>query len=109
MTAKTRIDVDVIYQSTTNKTITLDYLTDHIAADVSNAVSYGSTVGATAVSIPGSPPLTTLAVQNTGSSPLRLAGSLDVAAGRLAILPVTATITVSAPSGSGRYSAIWIG
>lgn len=109
MTARTRIDVDVVYQEGDARSITVDYLTEHIAADVTNATSFTGTAGTSAVSIAGTAPLSTLAVQNTGSSVLRVAGVIDVPAGRLAILPVTATVTVAAPSGSGKYSAIWIG
>lgn len=109
MTAKARIDIDVVYQTGTAKSVTLDYLSEHTSADVSSVMSAAGTVGTTLVTIQGVPPLSTLAVKNTGSSTIRLAGTIDVPAGRLAVLPVTATITVSAPSGIGAYSSIWVG
>lgn len=109
MTAKARIDVDVVFQNGDSNSITVGSLTEHILPSISQAVASTGTVGTSAVSIVGTPPLSTLAVKNTGSGVLRLAGGIDVAAGRLAILPVTATVSISAPAGSGTYSYIWVG
>jgi hypothetical protein len=61
------------------------------------------------VQITGTTPLSSLVVKNTGTGVLRLAGAIDVQAGRVACLPVTATITVSAPAGNGSYTALWMG
>lgn len=109
MTARARIDVDVVFQDGDSSTITVGSLTEHAQPAITKAVASTGTAGTSAVSIVGTPPLSTLAVKNTGSGVLRLAGSIDVAAGRLVVLPVTATLTVSAPSGSGSYSYIWVG
>jgi hypothetical protein len=109
MSTKARIDVDVVYQEGDATTITVGSLSEHFMPAITTAQQITGTVGTTAVQIVGSPPLSTLAVKNTGAGVLRLAGAVDVTAGRLAVLPVTATITVSAPGGSGTYSAIWVG
>jgi hypothetical protein len=38
-----------------------------------------------------------------------VAGAIDVTAGRVAVLPVTSTVTVSSPAGNGAYTAVWVG
>lgn len=109
MTIKTRIDVDAVYHDVTGSSITVGSLSDHIAGTPAQAVSSTGTVGTSAVSLVGATTLSTLVVKNTGTGVLRLAGAIDVTAGRVAVLPTTATITVSAPGGNGSYSMIWIG
>lgn len=109
MSYRARIDVDAVYHDVTETSITVGSLSDHILSTPASAVSSTGTVGTSAVSIVGATPLTTLVIKNTGSSALRLAGAINVSAGRVAVLPTTATITVSAPSGSGSYSCIWVG
>lgn len=109
MTARVRIDVDVVYQQGDTATITVGALTEHLSPQIVGAQAISGTVGTTAVSIVGTPPLSTLAIKNTGSGSLRLAGAFNVTAGRLAVLPVTATITVASVSGPGSYSCIWVG
>lgn len=109
MTARARIDVDVVFQDGDTNSITVGSLTEHIQPAITKSVASTGTVGTSAVSIVGTPPLSTLAVKNTGNGVLRLAGSVDVAAGRLAVLPVTATVSISAPAGNGTYSYIWVG
>ena len=44
-----------------------------------------------------------------GSQALRIAGAINVSAGRVAVLPVTATVTVASVSGQGSYTALWVG
>jgi len=109
MTILARIDVDVVYQDQSPTSVTVGVLSDHLAVTPSVAQSTTGTVGTAAVSIVGPTSLSTLVVKNTGTSPLRLAGGIDVTAGRVAVLPTTATITVSSPSGSGSYSVLWVG
>jgi hypothetical protein len=109
MTVRARIDVDAVYHDTDGNSLTVGTLSEHLAPALTTAQTIGRSVGTASVQIVGTTPLSTLVVKNTGNSVLRLAGSVDVAAGRLAVLPVTATITVSAPSGSGSYTAIWMG
>lgn len=109
MTAKARIDVDVVYHDGDTGSITVGVLAEHVMPNITTAQAIAGTVGTSAVQIVGTPPLSTLAVKNTGNSVLRVAGSIDVAAGRLAVLPVTATVTVAAPGGAGAYSCIWVG
>jgi hypothetical protein len=109
MTAKARIDIDAVYQSGDDSTLTIGNLSEHISPALTSAITVSGSVGTAAIQIVGVTPLSTLVVKNTGSSVLRLAGSVDVAAGRVAVLPTTATITVSAPSGIGSYTALWMG
>jgi hypothetical protein len=109
MTAKARIDVDAVYHSSSDTTLTVGSISDHIAPALTVAATITGTCGTSAVQIVGTTPLSTLVVKNMGTGVLRLAGSIDVTAGRVAVLPVTATITVSAPAGSGSYTALWMG
>jgi hypothetical protein len=109
MTVKARIDIDAVYHDSDSNSLTIGALSEHIAPSLTTAQTINGSVGTAAVQIVGSTPLTTLVVKNTGSSVLRLAGSVDVAAGRVAVLPVTTAITVSAPSGTGSYTALWMG
>ena len=109
MTIRARIDADIVYHNASDTSLLIGTLAEHLAPTLTTAQTITGTVATAAVQIVGTTPLSTLVVKNTGAGVLRLAGSVDVAAGRLSILPVTATITVSAPSGSGSYTAIWMG
>jgi hypothetical protein len=109
MTVRARIDVDAVYHDAGDTSLTVGVLSEHISPSLTTAQTINGSVGTASVQIVGATPLSTLVVKNTGASVLRLAGSINVSAGRLAVLPVTATITVSAPSGSGTYTALWMG
>lgn len=109
MSIKARVDVSVVYHDNGGATFTVGSLTDSRMTEPTVASSVSGTVGTSAVSISGSGSLSTLAIKNTGSGVLRVAGGVDVSAGRVAVLPVTATVTVVAPGGTGAYSAVWIG
>lgn len=109
MTIRARVDADVIYHDSTDTVFQVGSLSEHTMATVTNAATVSGTCATAAVAIVGSGPLSTLAVKNTGNGVLRLAGAIDVPAGRLAVIPTTATITVAAPGGSGSYTAVWIG
>lgn len=109
MTIRARVDTDVIYHDATDTSFNIGSLSEHSLATVTSATTISGTAATSAVQIVGVPPLSTLAVKNTGTTVLRLAGAIDVPAGRLAVIPTTATITVSAPGGSGSYTALWIG
>ena len=109
MTIRARVDTDVIYHDATDTSFNIGSLSEHTLATVTSATTITGTAATAAVQIVGVPPLSTLAVKNTGTTVLRLAGAIDVPAGRLAVIPTTATITVSAPGGSGSYTALWIG
>lgn len=109
MTVKARIDIDAVYHDSSDTSLTIGTLSEHLSPSLTTAQTINGSVGTAAVQIVGVTPLSTLVVKNTGSGVLRLAGSVDVAAGRVAVLPVTAPITVSAPSGTGSYTALWMG
>lgn len=109
MTIRYRIDTDVIYHDSTETSFNIGSLSEHAMATATSALTITGTVATSAVQIVGSGPLSTLAVKNTGATPLRIGGSINVPAGRVAVIPTTATITVSSPAGSGSYTALWIG
>ena len=109
MTVRARIDIDTVYHDATDTSLTIGNLAEHLSPALTSAQTISGSVGTAEVQIVGTTPLSTLVVKNTGAGVLRLAGSINVSAGRLAVLPVTATITVSAPAGSGTYTAIWMG
>jgi len=109
MTYRCRIDVDAVYHDVTDISLTVGSLADHLLTTPTTASQSSGTVGTAAITISGTTPLSTLVVKNAGSGTLRLAGAIDVSAGRVAVLPTTATITVSAPGGGGTYSCLWIG
>lgn len=109
MTIRARVDTDVIFHDSTDTVFRVGSLSEHTLTSPTTAAAVTASATTTAVAIVGSGPLSTLAVKNTGNSVIRLAGSIDVPAGRVAVIPTTATITVSAPGGSGSYSAVWIG
>jgi hypothetical protein len=109
MTIRARIDVDAVYHDSTSTSITVGSLADHLLVSPGAAQTIVASVGTAAVSISGPSSLSTLVVKNTGASVLRLGGSINITAGRVAVIPTTSTITVSSPSGSGSYSCLWVG
>ena len=109
MTIRARVDVDAVFHDSTTSSITVGNISDHIASSPSVATTITGSAGTAAAAIAGSGALTTLVIKNTGAGTLRLGGSIDITPGRVAVIPTTATITVSAPSGSGSYSCLWVG
>ena len=109
MSLRARVDVDAVFHNATDTALTVGTLADHLAISPTVASAFTASAGTAAVAITGSTPLSTLVVKNTGASVLRLGGGIDISAGRVAVIPTTATITVSSPSGTGSYSCIWVG
>jgi hypothetical protein len=109
MSVKARVDVSVVYHDNDGSTFTVGSLTDGRMTEPTAASTISGTCGTSAVSIAGSGSLSTLAIKNTGNSVLRVAGAIDVTAGRVAVLPVTSSVTVSSPAGNGAYTAVWVG
>lgn len=110
MSVEARVDVDVVFHDSTGSTFTVGSVDDHQFATPGGCETITGSVGTAAETIVSSvSTLSTLAVKNTGSSVLRIAGAIDVAADRVAVLPITTSVTVEAPSGSGSYAAIWVG
>lgn len=109
MTIRARIDVDAVFHDATANSITVGSLADHLAVSPGSAQMISGSVGTAAVAISGPSSLSTLVVKNVGASVLRLGGSINITAGRVAVIPTTSTITVSSPSGSGSYSCLWVG
>lgn len=108
MATRARVDIDVLFQQGDTATITVGSLTEHLSPTLASAQYISGSVGTSPVSIVGTTPVSTIAIK-AGAGTIRVNNSIDVTAGRLAVLPVTATITVSAPSGSGTYSCVWMG
>lgn len=113
MTLRAKLDVDLVCHDSGTATFVVSSLSDHFLTEP-NAVQFTGgavpvTVGTSAVSISGPTVLTTLVIKNEGSQALRVAGAIDVQAGRVAVLPVTATVTVASVSGQGSYSSLWVG
>lgn len=110
MTLRAKLDIDLVTHDAGTATFVVNSLTEH-SLTAPNVVQYtgSATVGTSAVSISGPTVLSTLVVKNEGAQALRVAGAIDVQAGRVAVLPVTATVTVAAVTGQGTYSALWVG
>jgi hypothetical protein len=109
MTINAAIDVDIVYHDASGQTFTVGAVTDHLRGTTGTAYTLTGTAGTSATTLTAAGSLSTLAIKNTGTNVLRVAGAIDVSAGRLAVLPVTATVSVSAPSGSTQYTAVWLG
>ena len=109
MTLRARIDVDAVYHDVGTSTLTIGSVSEHLSPSLTAAATIEATASTAAVSISGPSALSTLVIKNTGTSAIRLAGAINVPAGRVAVIPTTATITVSAPSGSGSYLCLWMG
>lgn len=106
MTIRARVDIDTVYHDVTDTSLTVGSLAEHLALTPTVAAAFTATAGTAALNISGSTPLSTLVVKNTGTTTLRLGGAIDIPAGRLAVIPTTATTTISGP---GTYSVVWIG
>lgn len=109
MSIQARVHSDVVFHDKDATSFTLGALSDHVFSSPSVATIQTATATTQASSIVGSGSLTTLAVKNTGTEPIVLADALSIQPGRMAVLPVTATISVQTTSSSSTYSAIWIG
>lgn len=110
MSFQARVDVDVVFHESSGSTFAVGSVDDHQFVEPAGCETLTGSVGTAATSLVSSvPTLSTLAIKNTGSGVLRVAGAIDVTAGRVAVLPVTSAVTVEAPSGSGQYAAIWVG
>jgi hypothetical protein len=109
MSFRARIDVDIVYHDYSDTALSVGTLSEHVAMTPTSAATITGTCGTSAVQIVGTAPLSTLVVKNTGTRGLRLGGAIDVAAGRVAVIPTTATVTVAGVGGSGAYTAIWVG
>lgn len=110
MTIKAKLDVDLVVHDAGTATFTVNSLSDHFLIDANvRQFTSAATVGTSAISITGPSVLSTLVVKNEGVNGLRVAGAVDISSGRVAVLPVTATVTVASVSGQGTYSALWVG
>lgn len=109
MSIEARVHAEIVYHDKGTATFTIGSVTDHQYLQPTSASIVTAVATTTAVNITGSGSLSTLGVKNTGTVPIRLGGAIPVAPGRLAILPVTATISVSTTAGSSSYTAVWVG
>lgn len=110
MSLRSKLDVDLVCHDSGTATFVVNSVSDHFLIEP-NVLQYtgSATVGTSAVSISGPTVLSTLVVKNEGTQPLRIAGAINISAGRVAVLPVTATVTVASVSGQGTYTALWVG
>lgn len=109
MTVRARIDVDVVFHDSSEQTLTVGSVAEHIAVAPPAATAISGTAGTSAITISGLTSLSTFAIKNTGTTVLRLGGSIDVPAGRLAVIPTTTAPTVASVGGNGAYSCVWVG
>lgn len=110
MSVQARIDCDVVFHDQDGGVFTLGSASEHIRVSPTAATTISGSVGTAAVSLTSSvATLSTLAIKNTGTNLLRVAGAFNVPAGRMTVLPVTATVTVASVSGTTDYVAVWIG
>lgn len=110
MTVRARIDVDVVFHDSSESSLTVGSVAEHLAVSPSGAKAINGTVGTAAVAISGGlGTLSTLAIKNTGTTVLRVAGAIDVPAGRLAVIPTATPPTVASVGGNGAYSCVWVG
>lgn len=107
MAVRARIDVDVVFHDYSDSSLSVGTASEHLYVTPGGAVAVSGTVGTSAISVVGPTSCSTFCVKNTGSTVLRLGGVISVPAGRLAVVPTTATI--SAVGGNGSYSCIWVG
>lgn len=109
MSVKAQIDVDVVYHDQDGSSLTVGVVSDHARPAVTVGHTLSGTVSTSAVALSAAGPLSTLAIKNTGSGLLRVAGAFNVPEGRVAVLPVSSPVTVQAVAGQASYTAIWVG
>jgi hypothetical protein len=109
MSIEARVHSEIVYHDKGTATFSIGSVTDHQYLQPTSASVTTAVATTAAVNIAGSGSLTTLGVKNTGSNPIRIGGVLPITPGRLAILPVTATVTVQTTAGVSSYTAVWIG
>ncbi len=110
MSFQARVDVDVVFHESSGSTFAVGSVDDHQFVEPAGCETLTGTVTSEATTLSSSVgTLSTLAIKNTGTGTLRIAGVIDIPAGRVAVLPVTSPVAVEAPAGSGQYAAIWVG
>ena len=109
MTTTSRIDTDVVFHDTNGNVFTLGSVSEHVRGTLA-CQSVSATLTTATVSLTTTlATLSAVAIKNSGSSVIRIAGAISVPAGRVAVLPVTATFTVASVSGAGEYQAVCVG
>lgn len=115
MTLRAKLDLDIVCHDSGTATFTVNTMSEHSLASPSAVKFAGgatpATVGTAAVSVAGPAVVSTLVVKNEGTQPLLVAGmSAPIAAGRLAVLPITATsVSIASVTGQGAFSVLWVG
>lgn len=108
MSVNSRLDVDLVFHDSSDTTFAVGVLSEHLASTAA-ALSVSGTVGTSVISIGTTGTMSTIAIKNVGSSTLRVAGAVSIPAGRLAVIPTTASVSIASVSGVGSYSSIWVG
>lgn len=109
MTTASRIDTDVVFHDTNGNVFTLGAVSEHLRGTASCQMVTATVSTATAALATTLLSLSTVAIKNSGSSVLRVAGAISIPAGRVAVLPTTSTFTIASASGSGEYQAACVG
>lgn len=109
MSFEARVHADVVFHEKSSTSFTVGSLSDHIFETPSNATVFSGVAPSLAENITPIDTMSTLALKNTGSENLTLAGVIIVPPGRMALLPTSQTLTVESQSGNGTYTAIWLG
>lgn len=109
MSIEARVHAEIVYHDKGTATFSIGAVTDHQYLQPTSANIVTAVATTVTTSISGSGPLSTLGVKNTGSTPIQIAGAIPLMPGRLAILPVTATVTVATTAGVSSYTAVWVG
>jgi hypothetical protein len=109
MSIEARVHAEVVYHDKGTATFTVGAVTDHIYGTpiYSGILTAVATTAISTIPVVGN--VTTIGLKNTGSTPILVNRAISVLPSRLAVLPVTATISVSTASGASSYTAVWIG
>jgi hypothetical protein len=109
MSIEARVHAEIVYHDKGTATFTVGAVTDHVYGTPTRAGILTAVATTVAASIPVPGGVATIGVKNTGSKPILINDAVAVSPTRLAILPVTATVSISTSSGASSYTAVWIG
>lgn len=109
MSIEARVHAEVVYHDKGTATFTVGSVTDHVYGTPVFSGVLTAVATTAVVTIPVTGNVTTIGLKNTGSTPILVNRAVVVTPSRMAILPVTATVSVSTASGASSYTAVWIG
>jgi hypothetical protein len=111
MSFEARVDADIIFHDTSEAVFEVGVVSDHqqVLNKTCETITGSATTTPADITASSATTLSTLAIKNTGSVGLIAAGVITIPAGRTAVLPVTSTVSIESASGTGQYTAIWVG